>query len=768
MDIIPSERQKPPKAKFAVGDRVSTPATTWFGPEDAEFKKHPVYHGTVMMASEFSVRVFWDLDQTTSDVSRNKITLLPKDSAYQATSEDERSGRNKSQFQRPGRKRKAAAAARMQYDSDDNLDHLDLSNSDTEAQTEKRPRVIKSKNNLPPKQTQRPNGPANALLRTVTDQAAAGPSKQVKPASNKRKRKTLMTLKEKKSARTEPEATPTISSDISDSETDDDTPEPVIAPTSREINLDDPFKFKIAPVVFDYSAENGHRAVKYGARLNGLVDNKTATPIDHFLLFLPREYIESVVISKANVTGRDKWGREWKDVSFGEFLTFFGIMIYMETVALPERRDYWGTETVGPYTAQNLGRYMSRGRYERLLHCLCVFLDKDAIEDKDLQRYWDSMDGLTDALCKKFQEALTPGRDLTLDESMIKSYHQDLPGKIKIRRKPRPVGNEVYDLCDAETLIVLVLEFNKGKHINPDKEFVKELGATTACSLRLTKPYWGSGRVVYLDSWFGSIKTCSELLDRGLYCVGVVKTAHKLYPKELLAGEKLEKGEWVSASPTADGAAKIWCCRYMDRKPFQFVSSCWTSLNGEARIDSRGAPVNRPMVASAYFGCAGAIDRYNHCRTGSVGLEDAVRTKDPSMRQMCGLLGFVETNAYRSFVHFTGETKHKDFKKLLVQQLLSNNFDAVSPSPARKTRSQQVEAEELLHGSHKLKQYPGVRSQKRCHYCYHGYDFKAEYRSCYYCSYCGDEYAICPPNSDRDCWTLHIKNGMPLKKRRVI
>ena len=33
-------------------------------------------------------------------------------------------------------------------------------------------------------------------------------------------------------------------------------------------------------------------------------------------------------------------------------------------------------------------------------------------------------------------QALTPGNIITLDESMIKSYHRNLKGKIKIKRKP--------------------------------------------------------------------------------------------------------------------------------------------------------------------------------------------------------------------------------------------------------------------------------------------------------------------------------------------
>ena len=255
-------------------------------------------------------------------------------------------------------------------------------------------------------------------------------------------------------------------------------------------------------------------------------------------------------------------------IDFGEFLKLFGIFLFMETVMLPEARDYWDAQAVGPYNPQNMGRYMSRTRFEQIVSVLNSFLSPESVRKGELDDYWKSMEELVSALSQQFQNALKPGSCLTLDESMIKGYHRSLPGKVKIIRKPTPIGNEVLDICDSDTLIVLNLELNCGKEKNADKEFVKEYGATTAAALRLSRPWWGTGRTVFQDSWFGSIKSCEQLIDRGLYSVSLVKTAHKNHPRQLLSDVALSKGEWISAVPTLDGAAKIWCCRYIDRKPF--------------------------------------------------------------------------------------------------------------------------------------------------------------------------------------------------------
>ena len=113
---------------------------------------------------------------------------------------------------------------------------------------------------------------------------------------------------------------------------------------------------------------------------------------------------------------------------------------------------------------------------------------------------------------------------------MIKSFHRNLCGKIKIIRKPRHVGNEVKNLVDAASQIVLNLELYEGKEPMSTKEFVKPFGATTATTIRLTQPYHGSGHRVIAGSWFGSAKCVGELMTHRLYCIMLVKTAHKDFP----------------------------------------------------------------------------------------------------------------------------------------------------------------------------------------------------------------------------------------------
>jgi hypothetical protein len=128
--------------------------------------------------------------------------------------------------------------------------------------------------------------------------------------------------------------------------------------------------------------------------------------------------------------------------------------------------------------------------------------------------------------------AWTAGNIITIDESMI---HWTGTGEIHVTylpRKPTPYGIELKVAACASSQILLAAEIVEGKEVDAKKKYRDEIGATTACTLRLTEPWRGTGRIVVGDSWFGSCNSAEWLMDvNGLYCVLAVKTGHKGFPK---------------------------------------------------------------------------------------------------------------------------------------------------------------------------------------------------------------------------------------------
>ena len=147
------------------------------------------------------------------------------------------------------------------------------------------------------------------------------------------------------------------------------------------------------------------------------------------------------------------------------------------------------------------------------------------------------------------------------------------------KSKPRPIGNEMKNMSDGISKIVLHLKLYEGRDIMCDKKYVKGFGATTATTLQLTKTYHASGRRVIADSWFGSVKCAEALMERGLYLIMLVKTAHKDFPQELLSQNKLQRGEW-NAVPAEIDDVELQACRFLDLQLKDFIPTCSTAVAG--------------------------------------------------------------------------------------------------------------------------------------------------------------------------------------------
>ena len=522
---------------------------------------------------------------------------------------------------------------------------------------------------------------------------------------------------------------------------------------------------------------------KHRARLTmDALDTKTL--LDYFLHFHPLAYDIEKVIPAINATGRAKHGDAWRDIDIGDYLRYLGIRLYQEVEQLPSIKWYWEIISDGIFPAWNLGRFMPRLQFENITDSISLSESPD--DEEQILTY-------INVLNSSFQDALVPSSTIVLDESMIKAYHYGMIAKKKIIRKPRPIGVELKNLADGETCIVLNIEKHGTKETMAQTEFTNELGSTTAVSLRLTKPYWATGRLVLGDAWFGSVKCCNELLKRGLFSIMVVKNNHKLFPTSCLTtnvtngdgeiiGEELidhelddivngtfsrfsvARGDWVTYI-----CGNLFAVRFTDLKDKYLICSAGTTLAGESRITRSGKVISRPSVSAECSKSIDAIDRSNHFRTGGTGLEDSWQTNSPKLRQYAALIGFVETNAYLAYKNFSGnDMLHRDFRRELVKVLIHNPFRTYSVNRRSEALSIAVPVAKPQHTVMKLSN--DGRQQRRCFYCCNAYNSRFDNKTSYYCAHpsCGKDRPLCatPLTTGRDCFKLHVANGMPEKQYR--
>ena len=321
----------------------------------------------------------------------------------------------------------------------------------------------------------------------------------------------------------------------------------------------------------------------YGPKLN-LQGLEVFDELGYLIRFLPMDYIHNVIITATNQAGSRR--QSFKDLSLEELMKFLGLMYAMEIVKMPRQCMYWDTSLSDSslFPNMNFSKYMSRHRFEEILSFLQFSSDLD--KDKQIMEF---LSAVNDNLL----EALNPGNIITFDESMIKSYHRNLKGKIKIKRKPQPIRNEIKDLADARSCIAVKLELYEGKETMKEKEHVSKYGATCATTLHLTTDFHGTGRIVIADSWFGSVKTAIALKQSELYSIMIVKTPHKRFRREALDSHDLEIGEWVAYNVTFDDV-KLQAVSFQDIKKKQSISTCSTILPGKPRKTKHLGEVSSP------------------------------------------------------------------------------------------------------------------------------------------------------------------------------
>ena len=549
-----------------------------------------------------------------------------------------------------------------------------------------------------------------------------------------------------------------------------------------------------APVISDERATAGHPAqIKTQLNYDGRIED--ATLFDLFMHFMPMEKIDATT-KVMDEKGRAKYGRAWTAMTRGLLLRWIGV--WFEMLANPRaggRRQYWiSTKThksncPSQYSFEHI---MPVSQFEQIY---CVFelaqnpptLGDDTPTDPFAKvRRW------VDACNRCWKGAFTPGLFLVVDESMIFWSGRGMPGWIVIPRKPRSTGLEGKTTCCGQTNILLHFDPQEGKHRMGDMEFNDVYQRSTGCTLRCVKFWFGSGRIVIADSWFGSVRTCIALLDHGLYCVMNVKTATKYYVKdwllELYEGER-DEVHACGGTVTINGIERrIFASVQREKSPIYLIASCTSTLPGSERkftvrslnLDgSEEANVVTYKSTQAHYTYRtkfNSVDVHNRSRQGEPPVSDIWMIDSWSNRVFGEFHGMIRTNglfAARSF-HPNGainEMLLNEFADTLAYELVNNPYyQGGNAGPSR--------APGAAGGVCKLCELPPLdgtnrktKRQTTCRYC--GADCSHYCPKCSIAASSGQHiagslrtfYGICNSAMQGCWWGLHERSETPSKQQ---
>ena len=331
------------------------------------------------------------------------------------------------------------------------------------------------------------------------------------------------------------------------------------------------------------------------------------------------------------------------------------------------------------------------------------------------------------------------------------------------------------------------------QEIQRTKQYAGEMPPTRATTLRLCAPWFGTGRTVIGDSWFGSVANALELHKNGLHSILMVKTGHSNFPRSLLESSlDQELGSCASAvladSSEREIGARLLAVRWLDRKPKTMISTASTTAQGVPRVKRSGRVIPRPQVVQEYFEHCSAVDIFNHVRHGGSSIMRSLVFKGNAHKTQAWLrkvffssLDFAETNSFLAWKKFGSDPdiSHHTFKtrvaKALTRFCLTNQPEpdlhiiAAAAAAAAKQAghhdphlpddsSQASDAAQRPQFHFQTRYAAGVK-RKRCCVC--ASVERKESRTHFYCLSCGPDFPMCVPIHNSEACIINPANHDP-------
>ena len=437
-----------------------------------------------------------------------------------------------------------------------------------------------------------------------------------------------------------------------------------------------------------------------------LKSSSSETRLGYFCLFLPTDYIQSVLIPATNCE------IEGSRLTYGEFMTYLGMWLLMSTQVKTSVREYFSSAPINPYTSNGalfrLNSVMPYNRFNEITRALTY-------TDDDPPTYRDKFYEVRKML-RSFNDHMTSiflaGWVSCLDESMsIWTSKWTCPGWMFVPRKPHPKGNEYHSICCSTSGIMFGIELVEGKDRPRQRgsDEYHEKGKTAALLLRLSKPLFATGKIVILDSGFCVLAAILNLKQNGVYASAIIKKRwywpkdvpaddiHKFFENKdvgdchRLPGEKEgikfdifahKEPNYITMLMSTYGA----CIEKQDQR--DSVRS-WLSDNNH-RVNTTFR--YKEVVANHYLfrGSVDAHNRWRHDGGANQGLsvEETWDTKRWENRVFAFFLSIVEVNAYLAMKHFHGSDEDFiTFRKKLSQELIHNKLDEQDEENGAKPRS---------------------------------------------------------------------------------
>ena len=439
---------------------------------------------------------------------------------------------------------------------------------------------------------------------------------------------------------------------------------------------------------------------------------KKMSLLDVFLLMFPPDHLIKII----TLTNRKLRAKRFKEITKGQLIKFFGIIIIGTRFVFGNRRDLWNKTSVSHLIDPlNFGGRtgMTKNRFDEIWSCI-RFSDQPEERyegESSMAHRWKLVDDFVDAFNEYRASNYSPSDRICVDESISRWYglgghwiNCGLPNYVAMDRKPEN-GCEIQDACDGRSKVMIRLKLVKGAAENAALKSQDPGGLHGTRIMKfLVAPWANSGRVVSADSYFASVPCALALKGMGLRFIGVVKTATKEFPQTYLSTVELpQKGDYkgvLCIHPTT--GYKLLAFVWVDRERRYFISNCCSLSPGEPYTRTRWRQVEdvttnidperleitipQPKCAEEYYSSCAMIDRHNRSRQSTLDIEKKFRTQKWDMRVNLSILSIIIVDTWCVTKEILGEryeATESTFYTKLAEEMIENTIDEAHSTRSR-------------------------------------------------------------------------------------
>jgi hypothetical protein len=311
--------------------------------------------------------------------------------------------------------------------------------------------------------------------------------------------------------------------------------------------------------------------------------------------------------------------------------------------------DHWSDKK---YFKTQLSSIMSKTRFQKVNKFFHIMNNE---EDDGTKLY--KVKALID-LMPLWRKHFMPGRDLTLDETIIPFYGKSSMKTCNIF-KPEMWGFKAFTLCDSRTSYCLEFQIYTGTNFSKKLKSKYGTNFKTAISLDMTKEFFYKNHYLCMDNYYSSWDLAKMLADRNTYMTGTINLTKKEKDySDNLFGKAKDKDEYAYLASDYANIIRLRNTK-IKKKTAYLISSVYSDI-----VIKEKTGREYPKAVYEYNANRSGVDNFNKLLVNYRNLHKQNKWWKTIFAE---ILDVCIINAYIIYKAYDNKIKHKEFRRTLVE-----------------------------------------------------------------------------------------------------